>query len=67
MGKCFMLLHIMTSFIIYISHRSKRHYEEIVDSYKVNNDVIICIGIIHFPVIFSKHKFQLFSYNTRYQ
>ena len=29
------------------------------------NDVLICIDIIHFPVIFLKHKFQLFSYNLK--
>ena len=39
-----------------IYHRRKRHFEEIVDSYKVINDVII-----HFPVIFLKHKFHSFQ------
>ena len=38
--------------IYYISHRRKDHFEDNVDSYKVINDVIICIAIIHFPVIF---------------
>ena len=37
--------------IYYIYQRKKRHFEVIVDSYKV----IICIDIIHFPVIFLKH------------
>ena len=49
-GKCIMLLHIMTSFIIYI--RRKRHFEDILDSYKVINDITICTDIIHYPVIF---------------
>ena len=40
--------------IYYIYHRKKRHFEETVDSYKVINDVIICIDIIHFPVSFFK-------------
>ena len=31
------------------------------------NDVIICIDMIHFLVIFLKHKFHLFSYNIRYK
>ena len=43
--------------INYIYQRRKLHFEVIVNSYKVINDVIICIDIIHFPVIFSKHKF----------
>ena len=50
-----------------IYHRRKGNLKENVDSYKVINDVIICIDIMHFPVIFIKHKFQLFSYNTRYK
>ena len=58
--------HYDVIYYIHIYHRSKRHFEEIVDSDKVINDVIICIDIIHFPVIFSKHKFQLFIYNLRY-
>ena len=37
--------------------RRKRHFEVIEDSYIVINDVIICIAIIHFPVIFLKHEF----------
>ena len=45
-GKCIMFLHIYN-----IYHRRKRHFEEIVDSYKVIDDVIICIDIIHLPVI----------------
>ena len=51
----------MTSFIIY--HRRKCHFEEIVDSHKNINDVIMYIDIMDFPVIFSKHKLQLFSFN----
>ena len=38
--------------INYIYHRRKRHFEVIVDSYKVINDVIICINNLYFPVIF---------------
>ena len=38
--------------IYYTYHRRKRHFEEIVDSNKAINDVIICIDIIHFPVNF---------------
>ena len=53
--------------INYIYHRRKSHYEENVDGYKVINDVIICIDIIHFPLIFIKYKFQLLSYNLRYK
>ena len=53
--------------IHYIYHRRKGHFEENVDSYKVINDVIICIDMMHFPIIFIKHKFQLFSYNIRYK
>ena len=60
-----MLLLIMTSFILYNIEES--HFEDVVDSYEVINDVIICIYIIHFPVIFLKHKFQLFSYDVRYK
>ena len=37
--------------IYYIYHRRKDHFEEIVDSYKNINDVIICTDIINFPVI----------------
>ena len=51
----------------YIYRRRKSHFEENVDSYKVINDVIIYIDIIHFPLIFIKHKFQLLSYNIRYK
>ena len=40
--------------IYYLSHIIKCHFEDIVDSYKVMYDVIICIDIIHFPVIFKK-------------
>ena len=40
--------------IYYIYHRRKRHFEKIVDSYKNINDVIICIDIVKFPVIFFK-------------
>ena len=43
--------------IYYIYKRRKRHFEVIVDSYKVINDVMICIDIINFPVIFLKHTF----------
>ena len=43
--------------IYYIYQRRKRHFEVIVDSYKVLNDVIIGIDIIQFSVIFLKHKF----------
>ena len=34
--------------IYYIYQRRKRHFEVIVGSYKVINDVIICIDIIHY-------------------
>ena len=44
--------------IYYIYRRRKCHFEEIVDSIVIN-DVIICIDIIHYTVIFFKHKFQL--------
>ena len=53
--------------IYYTYHRRKGHFEENVYSYRVMNDVITCIDIIHFPVIFIKHKFQIFSYNIRYK
>ena len=49
--------------IYYIYHRRQRHFEDNVDSYKFINDVIICIDIIYFPVIFLTHTCQLFSYN----
>ena len=61
-----MLLHIMTSFIIYIKEESAIS-GEILDSYQVINDVIIWIDIIHFPVIVLEQKCQLFSYNIRYK
>ena len=53
--------------IYYMYHRRKHHFEEIIDNYKMINAIIIRIVLIHFPVIFLKHKFQLFSYNLRYK
>ena len=50
-----MLLHIMTSLILYNIEESSIS-RDIVDSYKVN-DFIICIEIIYFLVIILKHKF----------
>ena len=41
--------------IDYIYLRRTCHFEVIVDSYKVINDVLVCIDIIHFPVIFFKN------------
>ena len=38
--------------IDYIYHNRKRHFEEIVLSYKNINDVIICDDLIKFPTIF---------------
>ena len=38
--------------IEYIYYRRKSHFEEIVHSYKIINDVTICIKIIYFPIIF---------------
>ena len=53
--------------IYYTLQKRKRHFENIVDSYKIINDVIIWIGIIHVPVIFLKDKFELFSFEIRYK
>ena len=52
---CYVTAHY--DVIYYVHHRTKGRFEENVDSYNVINDVIICIHIIHFPVIFIKHKF----------
>ena len=46
--------------IYYIYHRRKRHFGEILQSYKVINDVIIFVDVMRFLVIDLEHKFQLF-------
>ena len=65
-----MLMLIMTSLMVHVFNIiRKRHLEEVVDSFDVINDVIICIDIIRFPVIYSNINFNIFrksfGYNLR--
>ena len=46
-----MLLHIMTSFVIYMIEESAISRTN-VNIYKNINDIIICIDIIDFPITF---------------
>ena len=51
-----MLLHIMTSLIIYYIDESAI-LRTLKIAIKILNDVIICIEIIHVPFIYFKHEF----------
>ena len=44
--------------IDYTNYRRKCHFEEILDSHKIINNVIIYTKIIHFPVMFYNINFN---------